>query len=142
MSHPLPRIETFRRNGRIFASTGSPWEPRVGYARAVRTGETITVSGTVGILPDGSYPPGAAAQARRAFQLVLAAIEALGGKRTDVVRTRMFVTDIAGFEEIGAVHGELFADVRPAATMVEVSRLVDADAVIEIEADAIVVTAG
>jgi len=136
---PAPRIETFQRHGRTYASTGSPWEPRVGYARAVRTGDVIAVSGTVGILPDGRYPESAADQTRRAFQLALAAVEALGGRRTDVVRTRMFVTDIARFEEVGAVHGELFSDVRPAATMVEVTKLVDAAAVIEIELDAVVV---
>jgi enamine deaminase RidA (YjgF/YER057c/UK114 family) len=132
-------LEIVQRNGRTHASTGSPWEPRIGYSRAIRTGDTITVSGTVGVLPDGTYPKGGAAQARRAFDLIFAALEALGGKRTDVVRTRMFVTDIGEFDAIGAVHGELFREVRPAATMVEVSKLVDADARIEIEVDAIVV---
>lgn len=135
---PTVRPEIVQRNGRSHASTGSPWEARIGYSRALRTGNVITVSGTVGILPDGRYPVGGAAQARRAFELIFAAVEALGGKRSDVVRTRMFVTDIGDFEAIGAVHGELFAEVRPAATLVEVTRLVDAEARIEVEVEAIV----
>ena len=131
-------IQTSERNGRTYASSGSKWEPLVGYSRAVRTGNTIAVTGTVGIGPDGKFPAGAAAQTRRALEIVLAAIEALGGKHTDVVRTRIFVTDISRWEEIGKVHGEIFGDVRPATTMVQVAKLIDAAALVEIEADAVV----
>ncbi len=125
-------------HGRRYASTGSKWEPIVGYSRAVRTGNVITVTGTVGIQADGTYPAGIAAQARRALQIIAAAIEALGGRLTDVVRTRMFVSDISQWEALGRVHGEVFGDIRPATTMVEVAKLIDKEALVEIEADAIV----
>jgi enamine deaminase RidA (YjgF/YER057c/UK114 family) len=126
-------------HGRRYASTGSRWEPIIGYSRAVRTGNVITVTGTVGVNADGSYPDGLGAQTRRALEIVRAAIEALGGQISDVVRTRMFVVDIAQWEELGKVHGEVFADIRPATTMVEVSKLIDKAALVEIEADAIVI---
>ena len=126
-------------NGRRYASTGSKWEPIIGYSRAVRTGNTITVTGTVGVNADGTYPEGVAAQARRALVIIRAAVEALGGRVEDVVRTRMFVTDIAQWEELGKAHGEVFGEIRPATTMVEVTKLIDAAALVEIEADAIVV---
>lgn len=132
-------ITKSERNGRVYASTGSAWEPVVGYSRAVRTRDTITVTGTVGIAADGSFLDGIAAQTRRALDIVLAAVEALGGKKTDVVRTRLFVTDISQWEAVGKVHGEVFADVRPATTMVQVAKLIDDAALIEIEADAIVI---
>jgi len=125
-------------NGRRYASTGSKWEPIIGYSRAVRTGNVITVTGTVGVNADGSYPSGVGAQARRSLEIVQAAVEALGGKLSDIVRTRMFVTDITQWEELGRVHGELFGEIRPATTMVEVTKLIDKDALVEIEADAIV----
>ena len=124
--------------GRRRASSGSPWEPRVGYARAVRAGNHIVVTGTVGIEADGSFAPAAGAQTRRALVIIQAAIEALGGRIEHVVRTRMFVADITQWEEIGAVHGEVFRHVLPATTMVEVARLIDDAALVEIEADAIV----
>jgi enamine deaminase RidA (YjgF/YER057c/UK114 family) len=125
-------------HGRRYASTGSKWEPIVGYSRAVRTGDVITVTGTVGVNADGTYPDGMGAQARRALEIVAAAVEALGGRLTDVVRTRMFVTDISKWEDLGRVHGEIFGDIRPATTMVEVTKLIDTAALVEIEADAIV----
>ena len=130
------------RGRRQLASTGSKWEPVIGYSRAVRVRDAIFVTGTVGVEADGSYAPTLAAQARRALTIVLAAIEALGGTREDVVRTRIYVTDIAQWQEVGAVHGEVFGTVRPALTMVEVSRLIDAAALVEIEADALVGSAG
>jgi enamine deaminase RidA (YjgF/YER057c/UK114 family) len=133
------KIEKSERHGRTYASTGSPWEPKVGYSRAVRTGDHITVTGTVGLASDGKFPAGAAAQTRRALEIIQAAIEALGGKLTDVVRTRLFVTDISQWEAIGAVHGEVFGAIRPATTMVQVAKLIDDAALIEVEADAIVV---
>jgi enamine deaminase RidA (YjgF/YER057c/UK114 family) len=132
-------VTTREAHGRRYASTGSKWEPIIGYSRAVRTGQTITVTGTVGVNADGSYPAGVADQARRALEIITAAVEALGGKLTDVVRTRMFVTDIAQWEALGRVHGEVFGEIRPATTMVEVTKLIDKDALVEIEADAIVV---
>ena len=133
------KIQTRERNGRTYASSGSKWEPLVGYSRAVRTGNMIAVTGTVGIGPDGKFPEGAAAQTRRALEIILAAIKALGGQPTDVIRTRMFVTDISRWEEIGKVHGEIFGEIRPATTMLEVAKLIDDAALIEIEADAVVV---
>jgi enamine deaminase RidA (YjgF/YER057c/UK114 family) len=111
---------------------------KVGYYRAMRSGYLITVSGTVGINADGSYPRTASEQTRRALVIIRAAIEVLGGRLEHVVRTRMFVTDIGRFDEIGRAHGEVFGAIRPATSMVEVSRLVDEAAVVEIEADAVV----
>ena len=125
-------------HGRKYASTGSKWEPIIGYSRAVRTGNVITVTGTVGVNADGTYASDVAAQTRRSLEIVRAAVEALGGALTDIVRTRMFVTDITQWEALGRVHGEVFADIRPATTMVEVTKLIDKEALIEIEADAII----
>jgi enamine deaminase RidA (YjgF/YER057c/UK114 family) len=133
------KIETSERNGRRHASSGSPWEPKVGYSRAVRAGDTIAVTGTVGIEADGSFAPDAAAQTRRALEIIQAAIEALGGRLTDVVRTRLFLADISQWQAIGAVHAAVFAEIRPAITLVQVARLIDDAALVEIEADAIVV---
>jgi enamine deaminase RidA (YjgF/YER057c/UK114 family) len=120
------------------ASTGSAWEPRVGYSRAVRVGGQIAVTGTVGVEADGTFGPTLEVQSRRALTIIKAAIEALGGSLGDVVRTRIYVTDISNWEEVGRVHGAFFEDVRPATTMVEVAKLIDAAALVEIEADAIV----
>jgi enamine deaminase RidA (YjgF/YER057c/UK114 family) len=137
---PEVNVTVHEANGRRYASTGSKWEPIIGYSRAVRTGNVITVTGTVGVNADGSYPAGVAAQARRALEIIGAAVEALGGKVTDVVRTRLFVVDIGQWEELGKAHGEVFGEIRPATTMVEVTRLIEAAALVEIEADAIVVS--
>jgi enamine deaminase RidA (YjgF/YER057c/UK114 family) len=125
------------RHGRRCASTGAKWEPVVGYSRAVRRGNAVAVSGTVGVNPDGSYPPTLAEQTRRALAIVREAVEALGGRMEDVIRTRVFVTDIARWQEVGAVHGEVFGDIRPTTSMVQVAALIDAAALVEIEADAI-----
>ncbi len=135
---PKVQVTVSERHGRRHASTGSKWEPVVGYSRAVRVGSFIAVTGTVGINADGTYPPGLEAQTRRALEIIGAALEALDAELRDVVRTRIFVTDIARWEEVGKVHGEVFGDIRPATTMVEVSKLIDGAALIEIEADAIV----
>jgi enamine deaminase RidA (YjgF/YER057c/UK114 family) len=135
---PTVKVTVTERNGRRYASTGSAWEPVVGYSRAVRTGDLIAVTGTVGVEADGKFAPDLKAQTRRALEIILAAVEALGGKASDVVRTRIFVTDIARWKEVGEVHGEVFGQVRPATTMVEVARLIDDAALIEIEADAVV----
>jgi len=126
------------RAGRKTASSGSAWEPKMGYSRAVRSGNFIAVSGTVGINADGKYPPSAGEQTRRSLQIIRAAIEALGGKIEDVIRTRMFVTDVSKWEEVARVHGEIFGNIRPATAIIEIAKLIDADAKIEIEADAIV----
>jgi enamine deaminase RidA (YjgF/YER057c/UK114 family) len=120
------------------ASTNSKWEPIIGYSRAVRVGNMIAVTGTLGVNTDGSFSKSAAEQTRRALQIIQAAIESLGGKLQDVIRTRMFVTDISQWESIGKVHGEVFAQIRPATTMVQVAKLIDDAAFVEIEADAIV----
>ena len=136
---PKVNITVSERNGRSYASSGSSWEPVIGYSRAVRTGDVISVTGTVGVEPDGHFAPTLKAQAERALTIIIAAIEALGGKVTDVVRTRIYVTDIQNWKEVGEAHGKVFGEVRPATTMVEVARLIDDAALVEIEADAIVV---
>lgn len=124
--------------GRRCASSGSKWEPKMGYSRAVRAGNTIAVTGSVGVNADGTYTPDVGAQARRSLAIIQAAIEALGGRIEHVIRTRMYVTDVSQWEQVAAVHGEVFAAIRPATTIVEVARLIDGEALIEIEADAIV----
>jgi enamine deaminase RidA (YjgF/YER057c/UK114 family) len=125
--------------GRKCASSGSKWEPIIGYSRAVRSGNAIAVSGTVGINSDGTYPKTIEEQTRRSLLVIRTAIEALGGKLQSIIRTRMFVTDISQWEKVARVHGEVFAEIRPATSMVEVSKLIDKEALIEIEADAVVV---
>ncbi|GMV98281.1 MAG: hypothetical protein AMXMBFR83_26330 [Phycisphaerae bacterium] len=110
----------------------------MGYSRAVRSGNLIAVTGTVGINPDGTYSPSLADQTRRSLEIIQAAIEALGGRLEQVIRTRMYVTDVSKWEEVARVHGQVFGEIRPATTIVEVARLIDAAARIEIEADAVV----
>ena len=124
--------------GRSRASSGSSWEPIIGYSRAIRVGNQIMVSGTLGTDADGTLPPGPDDQTRRALEIIIAGVEALGGTAADIVRTRIFVAQIDQWEEIGRAHGEVFATTRPATTMVEVARLILPDALVEIEADAIV----
>ncbi|HYE20931.1 MAG TPA: RidA family protein [Tepidisphaeraceae bacterium] len=135
---PDINITTAPRAGRTTASSGSRWEPLMGYSRAVRAGAHIAVTGTVGVNADGTYSKSLGEQARRSLAIVRAAIEALGGTLENVIRTRMYVTDVSKWEEVAKVHGEVFAEIRPATTIVEVTKLIDADAQIEIEADAIV----
>jgi enamine deaminase RidA (YjgF/YER057c/UK114 family) len=135
---PNVKVTVTERGGRRYASTGSSWEPVIGYSRAVRSGDSIAVTGSVGVEADGTFAPTLKGQTRRALEIVLAAIEALGGKASDVVRTRIYVTKIAQWQEVGEVHGEIFGQIRPATTMVEVARLIDDAALIEIEADAVV----
>ena len=131
------KVTVTERDGRQYASTGSAWEPVIGYSRAVRVGYTIHVTGTVGVEQDGHFATTMKEQAKRALEIIIAAIEALGGTVADVVRTRIYVTDISKWEEVGQAHGEVFAHVRPATTMVQVARLIDDQALVEIEADAI-----
>ena len=131
-------IEVKERFGRQCASIGSAWEPKLGYSRAVRSGPFIAVTGSVGVNPDGTYSPSLAEQTRRSLTIVQAAIEALGGKMEQVIRTRMFVTDVSKWQEVAQVHGEIFGEIRPATTIVQVGALIDAAAQIEIEADVVV----
>jgi len=132
------KINVTERLGRQCASSGSRWEPLMGYSRAVRSGPFIAVTGTVGINADGTYSPELSIQTRRSLEIIRAAIVQLGGRMEQVIRTRMYVTDVSKWEQVARVHGEVFAEIRPATTIVEVARLIDADAQIEIEADAIV----
>lgn len=132
------KISVEERLGRKCASSGSKWEPIMGYSRAVRSGNVIAVTGCVGINADGTYSKTIGEQTTRSLAIIRAAVEALGGKVEHVIRTRMFVTDISKWEEVARVHGAVFADIRPATTIVEVAKLIDDGALIEIEADAIV----
>jgi len=123
-------------------SSGSPFEARVGFSRAVRIGQRVLVSGTAPVWPDGSCDPDAANQARRCFAIILAALADRGGRPVDVVRTSTYLVDRNDWEAIGRVHGEIFGAVRPASTMVVVAGLLDPRWRVEIEAEAILDDAG
>jgi enamine deaminase RidA (YjgF/YER057c/UK114 family) len=126
-------------NERRNISSGAPWEPIVGYSRAVRVGPYIHVAGTTALDAAGN-PVGLGdpyAQTVQILKNIEAALETAGARMADVVRTRVFTTDISRWQEIGRAHGERFRDVRPASTMVEVSRLISPDLLVEIEVDAI-----
>lgn len=117
--------------------SSSPYEGLVGFARAVRHGSRIVVSGTAPIGPDGETVPGEAyEQAKRCFEVILEAVDALGGSREDVIRTRIYVIDAADWDAVGSAHGEIFGEVFPAATMVVVAGLLDPRWRVEIEAEA------
>ena len=119
--------------------TGSPWEAVVGYSRAVRVGDTVHVAGTTAVRDGLVVAPGDAyRQAQVALEIVVAALADCGATPADVVRTRLYVTDIRDWEAVGRAHGEVFADVRPASTMVQVGALIDPELLVEIEAEAVV----
>lgn len=125
--------------GRLLVGSGGPWEARVGYSRAVRVGPHVWVAGTTAMTPGGLVGKGDAyAQAKQALATIEAALANAGASLSDVVRSRMYVTDMTRWEAVGRAHGEAFANVRPAATMVEVSRLIDPDMLVEIEVEAYV----
>jgi enamine deaminase RidA (YjgF/YER057c/UK114 family) len=119
-------------------SSGSPFESSIGFSRAVRAGNHVFVSGTAPIWPDGSCDPDPAAQARRCLVIVLAALAEAGAGPSAVVRTRTFLVNVADAGPVGAVHGEVFGEVRPASTMVVVDALLDPRWKVEIEAEALI----
>ncbi len=112
----------------------------MGFSRAVRVGSVVAVAGTAPIFPDGKCPPDPYLQAQRCLEIVTLALEEAGASLTDVIRTRIFITDPADIDEIGRAHGEVFAEIRPAATMVVVAGLLEPQWKVEIEADALIDT--
>ena len=119
-------------------ASGSPFEPLIGFSRAVRVGDRIVISGTGPIWPDGTVDPDPQVQAERCLSIILEALQRLGAGAADVVRTRMFLVDAADWEAVGRAHGGVFGAIRPAATMVVVAALLDPRWKVEIEAEAIV----
>jgi enamine deaminase RidA (YjgF/YER057c/UK114 family) len=124
--------------GRRLVSSGSPYEPTIGFSRAVRDGRHVFVAGTCAVMPDGADPPSDAyGQARRCLEIILAALAEAGATPEDVVRTRTFLLSAEDWENVGRAHGEVFGEVRPASTMIVVSALLDPRWLVEIEADAL-----
>ena len=119
-------------------SSGSPFEPKVGFSRAVRVGDRVLVSGTAPVWPDGSCDPDPEAQAKRCLEIIVEALREAGAGPEHVVRTRMYLVDAGDQEAVGRAHHAVFADVRPAATMIVVAGLLDPRWKVEIEAEAVV----
>ena len=126
-------------NNRVLISSGSPYEPKIGLSRAVRVGSYISVAGTAPIGLDGKTvgKGDAATQARRCLQIIEESLKKAGASIADVVRTRILLTRIEDWEEVGKVHGEFFSGIRPANTTMQISRFIDPDWLVEIEADAV-----
>ena len=123
---------------RRLISSGSPYEPVVGYSRAVRVGDRVFVAGCAPIMPDGAEPPADAyGQAKRCLEIIATALEEAGSSLEDVVRTRVYLVRLEDFEAVGRAHGEAFSEIRPANTTVVVSALVDPRWLLEIEAEAV-----
>ena len=126
-------------DGRQRHSTGTEWEARVGYSRAIRVGDLVYVAGTLGVGADGTPPEGAYEQSVAAFERIGAALEAMGGSVSDVVRTRMYVVDVEQNQyDVGRAHSEWFGQVMPASTMLGVSGFVDPAFLVEVEVDAVI----
>ena len=121
-------------------STGSKWEPVIGYSRAVKVGTHVLVSVTTGVGEDGALvgPGDPYRQTVQAFKVIEQALAQAGGSLKDVVRTRLYVTDISRWEEYGRAHGEIFRDIRPATAMIQISKLIEPVMVVEVEADAVI----
>lgn len=124
---------------RVNISSGSPYENSVGFSRAVRTGNIISISGTAPIGADGStmYPGDAYRQAKYCLGIIKNAVEKAGGKLENIIRTRIMVTDISKWEDVARAHGEIFSEIKPACTLIEISRFIDSDWLVEIEADCV-----
>lgn len=129
-------MKVIQQGSRRLVSTGRKWEAIVGYSRAVQAGNSIAVTGTLGMNDDGSFPATAGEQAALALATIKEALEMLGASMKDVIRTRIYVKDISKWEEIGKAHVEHFSEIRPATTMVQVAEFADPRALLEIEADA------
>jgi hypothetical protein len=140
LERALERLNTVP--GRRHISSGSPFEPVIGFSRAVRDGDRVLVSGTGPVMPDGSCPETTQDQARRCWEIVLAALNEAGASAHDVIRTRTFLTPEADADGAMAAHGEVFKDVRPASTMLVIHSLLDARWTVEVEAEALVAEAG
>ena len=126
---------------RQLISSGSPFEKPIGFSRAVRVGNTIDVSGTAPLAPGGgtAYPGDLYRQTRTCLEIIKDAVEKAGGRMEDIIRTRIMLVDISRWQEAARAHGECFGEIRPASTFVQVSRFIDADWLVEIEADGVVV---